>query len=488
MTYQSITKTFMDQITGGQLEWEPMNKVYDQVIFVEKDQRPRTYPVISGPGEWERDLKKRFPAEADNISRFFELMKKVHDSHTGSMFVKFVPMWLVKILDFTGLIHIITDFYKWNSKTCKEVIWDMIETQELRDIFCYCFGDFGTPPSKAGFPMQTLLHSHFSNGGAYPVGGASEIAFHIIPVVEAAGGRLLVRAEVSQILVNDGRAYGVQVKKGKEVMNVTAPIIISDAGFFNTMEHLLPTSVAASSHLWPLVKSQAHGPACLSVFVGLNCNAKELNIIHKQNSWVFTRNDIDKLTLEYLNMTREEAMDVDVPLLFISFPSTKDPEWEKRYPGKTTMVIVTLMPYKWVEEWAHARVMKRGDEYEYIKKTFGHKAVEQACQLYPDIKDHIDYVNIGTPVSNRHYLGSPQGEIYGLDHTSDRFSVQNNALLRPATDVPGLYMTGQDVCSCGFTGALYGGLLCASAVLQRNLINDLTALHKHIKRGKKKEE
>lgn len=37
-------------------------------------------------------------------------------------------------------------------------------------------------------------------GGAYPVGGASEIAFHIIPVVEAAGGRLLVRAEVSAYL------------------------------------------------------------------------------------------------------------------------------------------------------------------------------------------------------------------------------------------------------------------------------------------------
>lgn len=41
---------------------------------------------------------------------------------------------------------------------------DMIDTQELRDILCYCFGDFGTPPSKAGFPMQTLLHSHFSKG------------------------------------------------------------------------------------------------------------------------------------------------------------------------------------------------------------------------------------------------------------------------------------------------------------------------------------
>lgn len=45
-------------------------------------------------------------------------------------------------------------------------------------------------------------------------------------------------------------------------------------------------------------------------------------------------------------------------------------------------------------------------------------------------------MNIGTPVSNRHYLGSPKGEIYGLDHTSDRFSIQNNALLRPKTDIP----------------------------------------------------
>ena len=30
------------------------------------------------------------------------------------------------------------------------------------------------------------------------MGGASEIAFHIIPVIEAAGGKVLVRAEVNQ--------------------------------------------------------------------------------------------------------------------------------------------------------------------------------------------------------------------------------------------------------------------------------------------------
>ena len=40
-------------------------------------------------------------------------------------------------------------------------------------------------------------------------GGASKIAFHMIPPIERAGGRVLVRAPVTDILINsDGRANG----------------------------------------------------------------------------------------------------------------------------------------------------------------------------------------------------------------------------------------------------------------------------------------
>ena len=46
--------------------------------------------------------------------------------------------------------------------------------------------------------------------------------------------------------------------------------------------------------------------------------------------------------------------------------------------------------------------------------------IEQTCQLYPQIRDHIDYVEIGTPVTNTHYLASPHGEMYGLDHSKQR--------------------------------------------------------------------
>ena len=51
---------------------------------------------------------------------------------------------------------------------------------------------------------------------------------------------------------------------------------------------------------------------------------------------------------------------------------------------------------------------------------------------------------------------------------------------------PGLYLSGQDVFSCGFTGALFGGLLAAGTVLERNVMNDLIGLHKFLVREEKK--
>ena len=57
--------------------------------------------------------------------------------------------------------------------------------------------------------MHALLINHFVYGAFYPQGGASEIAFHIIPTIEKSGGRVLVRAPVSDILLDsEGKAVG----------------------------------------------------------------------------------------------------------------------------------------------------------------------------------------------------------------------------------------------------------------------------------------
>ena len=55
----------------------------------------------------------------------------------------------------------------------------------------------------------------------------------------------------------------------------------------------------------------------------------------------------------------------------------------------------------------------------------------------------MDYIDVGTPLSNKYYLGQPLGEMYGLDHNMTRFEPQVSMELRPASGIPGLYMTGE---------------------------------------------
>ncbi|MCC6373733.1 MAG: FAD-dependent oxidoreductase, partial [Moraxellaceae bacterium] len=49
-------------------------------------------------------------------------------------------------------------------------------------------------------------------------------------------------------------------------------------------------------------------------------------------------------------------------------------------------------------------------------------------------------------------------EIYGLDHDPKRFE---QTWLRTKTDIDGLYLTGQDIMTCGVVGAMIGGLMTA---------------------------
>ena len=104
------------------------------------------------------------------------------------------------------------------------------------------------------------------------------------------------------------------------------------------------------------------------------------------------------------------------------------------------------------------------------------------CVLIPKLRNHIDYIEIGSPMTTRHYLAQPNGEIYGLDHRRERFEPWTLARLRPQTDIPGLYLTGQDVLTCGFTGALFSGALTAGAMLGRNVVGDVTTLHRRLKK------
>ena len=46
-----------------------------------------------------------------------------------------------------------------------------------------------------------------------------------------------------------------------------------------------------------------------------------------------------------------------------------------------------MVPWKWFQEYeGSGPVRRRGDDYEGLKNTLGHKMVEQLCKLYPNLK------------------------------------------------------------------------------------------------------
>uniref|UniRef100_A0A803YGA7 Retinol saturase n=1 Tax=Meleagris gallopavo TaxID=9103 RepID=A0A803YGA7_MELGA len=100
----------------------------------------------------------------------------------------------------------------------------------------------------------------------------------------------------------------------------------------------------------------------------------------------------------------------------------------------------------------------------------------------------VEYVSGGTPLTNQHYIASPRGEFYGMDHDMARTQIEAIATARPQTAVPNLYLTGQDVALCGFAGALQGAFLCTSAILKRNIYLDAMQLWNRVQgsNGKKK--
>uniref|UniRef100_A0A8C2VCQ0 All-trans-retinol 13,14-reductase n=1 Tax=Chinchilla lanigera TaxID=34839 RepID=A0A8C2VCQ0_CHILA len=344
----------------------------------------------------------------------------------------------------------------------------------------------GVTPSHSTFAMHAVLVNHYIQGAYYPRGGSSEIAFHTIPVIQRAGGAVLTKATVQSVLLDSaGKACGVTVKKGQELVNIYCPVVVSSAGLFNTYERLLPES----ARCLPGVKQQLGmvrpGLATLSVFICLRGTKEDLGL-QSTNYYVYFDMDMDKAMERYTSMPREKAVE-HIPFVFIASPSTKDPTWEDRFPDRSTMIVLLPMAFEWFEEWQEDPKGKRGTDYETLKNSFIEASMSVVMKLFPQLEGKVESVIGGSPLTNQFYLAAPRGATYGADHDLSRLHPRAMALMRAQSPVPNLYLSGQDIFTCGLLGALQGALLCSSAILKRNLYSDLKDLGSRIQAQKKQQ-
>tara|TARA_Y100000590_G_scaffold415860_1_gene514125 strand:- start:4903 stop:5481 length:579 start_codon:yes stop_codon:yes gene_type:complete len=167
----------------------------------------------------------------------------------------------------------------------------------------------------------------------------------------------------------------------------------------------------------------------------------------------------------------QNPLDNKMPL-FIGSSSAKDESWEERFPGKSNLVILAPFPKSYLQEWEKQSCGKRHNDYKLIKTELAQKMIREGIQkFYPRALGKILDYKVGTPLTTQHYLGTMEGESYGLLANKKRFL--ETELLNPKTPIGNFYLTGQDVCTLGVTGAMMGGILTANQIMGYGSLNDI---------------
>jgi all-trans-retinol 13,14-reductase len=400
-------RRIFDVISDGQLKWAPMDAVYDRIIIGR-----RTVDFVAGRENLAASLKAHFPDEAQAIDDYLALVARVAGSAQKFFAGQSMPRLAAKAYNALRPLMVPKACFQ----TVREVLEGLTRNQELISVLTGQWGDYGMVPHDAAFMMHASVVKHYFDGGNYPVGGSWRIADSIIPVIRAAGARLTFLQLLPQA---ERERYGYAAKLAK------------------------------------VKPSAAH--VCL--YAGFKGSAAALGL-PRTNLWVYPSIDHEGNVARFA-----QDLDAPFPMLYISFPSAKDPEWDSHYPNKSTVEVLTMGPWEPFARWAGTTWQKRGPEYEALKEKLQARLLEALYQQLPQLRGALAYAELSTPLSTRWFDQSSRGEIYGLDHDVRRFSQD---WLHPVTPVKGLYLSGQDVASAGVGGALMGGFLATSAMLGRD--------------------
>ncbi|MCB1304743.1 MAG: NAD(P)/FAD-dependent oxidoreductase [Leptospiraceae bacterium] len=447
----AMLRRLFDIVTKSSVKWKAMPEVFEKFVYPDF-----TFEVPFSEEEYKGKIIAMFPDEKEAIERYFEDVYKVnqwfgrHNMKSSEPYVDKIRAG-IQIQGFDTADITTGQYMKKN-----------FQSEKLRALLCSQWGDYGIPPAQSSFVIHCSVACHYFKGGYYPVGGAGQIAESIKPIIEEHGGCVLLSHEVEEILVRDGKACGVRVKnlvprkEDEPVTEYYAPVVISNAGAYTTYNRLLDPSIQV-----PFRKSlndfYANHPVVTSVtlYLGLSKDPREMGF-YGENHWIYSSYDHDANFAAGQSWVGDKK---DILGAYLSFPSLKNPEAQTH-----TAEIIGLTDFSSFEKWDATSWKKRGDDYEGLKEEITTKLLGFIDSHYPGFSNMIEYQELSTPLSVKHFTGHPSGSIYGVPAVRERFLSSEAPFCQANTPVEGLYLTGADVSSPGIAGALMGAMATVGVI------------------------
>ncbi|KAJ6749903.1 hypothetical protein OIU85_000527 [Salix viminalis] len=280
---------------------------------------------------------------------------------------------------------------------------------------------------------MVLCDRHFG-GINYPVGGVGGIAKSLSKGLVDQGSEILYRANVTNIILEHGKAVGVRLSDGRELFGKT---IISNATRWDTFGKLLKGETLPKEEE-NFQKLYVKAPSFLSIHMGVKAEVLPPDT------------DCHHFVLEDDWARLEEPYGS----IFLSIPTILDSSLAPKDHH-----ILHIFTTSSIEDWEGLSTK----DYEAKKKVVADEIISRLeKKLFPGIRSSIAFMEVGSPKTHRRYLARDKGTYGPMPRKTPK-----GLLGMPfnTTAVDGLYCVGD---SCfpgqGVIAVAFSGVMCAHRV------------------------
>jgi phytoene dehydrogenase-like protein len=440
-----LRKLFKEYGIEDKIQWIPIESLYKINLPGGFDQS-----LPASRSKAEEVLSARFPEEKEKISEYFEtvyafsheteefMTMQANSNGEPSEFKKFIVKNIFR-KKFPTLA-------KYGLCSTQEVLDQFFKSKELQ--LClnayWCF--MGMPPNR--FPFSILARCtniYLEDKPYYLRGGSQVISQALADVIRKNNGVIKYNCGAKEILVKNGKAYGVIDDDGNEY---TCDTVVSGISPVDTYFKLIKgEEVPEGARKY--LSNYTVGISALTCFIGLDCTPEEIG---------FT----DSFNLTYENLDCNESFqnahrlmpDID-PMINTCY-TVDDPEISP--PGTS---ILTAGALKYGKPWMELSP----EEYYETKYKAGNIIVDRLEERYPGLRSHIEEFEVATPLTHMRYLHHPEGAIYGFEQ-----DLKSSVFFFPREDkIENLTFSNGWVNICGFgPNYLYGNTV-AQNILKKGV-------------------
>ena len=422
-------RMFLESLgVADQLEWVAMENLYRVILPGEID-----LLLSSEREQLIATLQERFPQDSQAIADFFDLVYKFYHELIRAFFMKDPEVTKEKY----------PLYFKYSLKSAQEVMDEFFTDPLLQAAVSVYWCYMGLGPAQLSFSdLAALLFAYMEFKPFHLKGGSQALSNAILHQFLAHGGEVRFNCAAQKILVADDRVTGVVTEDGE---TITCQYVVSNASSVETYVDLLEPSVAVEQEIGKMSGSTV-GPSSLTLYIGLDCPPEEVGI-NEATNFILSGADMNR------GYERFKMLDTSQDMLLLTCYNLLDPDFAP--PGCSQLVIVGL---KYAEPWIE---IPPADYYQ-TKYAAAEGFLRNVEKVFPGLREHIEEIEVATPITHMRFLGQPGGAIYGFD----QFAKENSLFTNHKSSVKGLYLAGAWAGSGGFQPTLTSGGQAARAIMK----------------------